>query len=548
MSRSLYRPIFLYAVWLAGIAAWGQNAAAPRGVINVIVMEAGLNRPVPDAEVTVAEFVFQPYKYTEVSKAKTDLNGAVRLDVDKFATYIVKVRKPGYSEATGSLGGAQEEVSVDQDHATHSLQFSLARMGEVTGRVVDDETGMPLANFHVQVMGVHFSRGEAIWSGGPVSPTDEDGRFVSPDREPGNYVAQVGPQTLGKDRLMKQFTERDVQTVDVDYGNAYWPGGQGLDSASLVRLEPGGSASVGTIRVRKTSFYRVHVSLPRGSCTPGESMMIDAMMRQFEASSAGEVACGRDFLLRNLQHGSYMLYVLDLDKAQHRKRVVMPFEVTDRNFELKVSMISGPDLGGRILVADGARGPVPATVKIALQTEGRIQFADERAPVTPDADGNFRFSEVPLASERVTVSGLGAGYFVREVRYNGIALNDNIFVTDGGSPRQSLEIVIDDKPATVTGLVKDGDKPVSNADVVLVRWPATSENVFLASKHTTADDNGQFRFAGLAPGEYRVLAVPQQIVPRLDEPNVLFRMLSGADTVTVDRGSSQNLALKATNR
>jgi len=64
----------------------------------------------------------------------------------------------------------------------------------------------------------------------------------------------------------------------------------------------------------------------------------------------------------------------------------MPFEVTDRNFEFKFPMMTGPDVAGRILVADGAKGPVPATIRVAMQTEGGIQFVDERQPVTPDTD------------------------------------------------------------------------------------------------------------------------------------------------------------------
>jgi hypothetical protein len=208
--------------------------------------------------------------------------------------------------------------------------------------------------------------------------------------------------------------------------------------------------------------------------------------------------------------------------------------------------MTGPDISGRITIADGAQGPVPATSKVMMQTQGQIQFTDERQPVTPDADGNFRFSEVPLARERLTVSGLGANYYVKEMRYNGIALTDNIFTTDGGSPSQSLEIVLDDKPATVSGTVTEGDKPVGKPYVVLVRWPASPENIFLATKRNTGDDNGQFRFTGLPPGEYRVLSVSPETVPHLDEPGVLFRMLSGADTVNVDRGATQNVPLKLT--
>jgi hypothetical protein len=79
-----------------------------------------------------------------------------------------------------------------------SARRGRAKTAKCTGRVVDDQTGMPIANFHVRVMGVRYSRGEAIWSGGTVLPTDEEGRFVSKDREPGNYVAQVVPQVLSR--------------------------------------------------------------------------------------------------------------------------------------------------------------------------------------------------------------------------------------------------------------------------------------------------------------------------------------------------------------
>ena len=529
-------------LWLVAVSAWGA-------VISGVVMEPGVNQPVADVEITVAEFVRQPYKYTEVAKTKTDLEGAFHFELNKFATYVVSAKKLGYSESTGSLSGAQEQVVVDKDHLRHTVRFALSRSGEITGRVVDDETGTPIPNFHLQVMDLHYSRGEAIMGGDEVSPTDADGRFVAKDREPGNYVAQVVPQTLSyKESMMTKFTERDLQTVDTDYASAYWPGGQGLDSASLVQLQPGGSASVGTIRVKKTSFYRVRVSILAAGCAPEEKLMLNAQMLQFRASAGGEVPCGDDFLLRNLQPGSYVLYLFDTEKAQHRKRVVMPFEVTDRNFDVKVSLMIGPNIGGRISLADGAKGPVPAATKVLLQTQGRIGFADENEPAVPDADGNFRFSEVPIARERLTVSGLGAAYYVKEIRYNGIALTDNIFATDGGSPSQSLEVVLDDKPATVSGTVTDGDKPVGKPYVVLVRWPASPENIFLATKRTTGDDNGQFRFTGLAPGDYRILAVSPETVPHLDEPGVLFRILSGADTVNVDRGASQNLPLKLTDR
>ena len=79
-------------VSLVCLSAWAQEAA-PRAGISGVVTEPGVNQPVPDAEITVAEFVRQPYKYTEIAKSKTDLQGAFHFELDKFATYIVMANK-----------------------------------------------------------------------------------------------------------------------------------------------------------------------------------------------------------------------------------------------------------------------------------------------------------------------------------------------------------------------------------------------------------------------------------------------------------------------
>jgi hypothetical protein len=187
----------------------------------------------------------------------------------------------------------------------------------------------------------------------------------------------------------------------------------------------------------------------------------------------------------------------------------MPFEVVDRNLEIKVSLVRGPDISGRLLVAEGAKAPPPGTAGVSMRTaEGPLQFGDEGQPVTPDAAGNFRFSAVPLARQRITVSGLGESYYVKEIRYNGIPLIDNIFATDGGSPAQSLDIVLDDKPAAITGAVTDGDKPVGKPYVVLVKWPASPEGIFLSTRRRPAMITGNsvswaWHRASIAPSPCR---------------------------------------------
>jgi hypothetical protein len=72
----------------------------------------------------------------------------------------------------------------------------------------------------------------------------------------------------------------------------------------------------------------------------------------------------------------------------------------------------------------------------------------------------------------------------------------------------------------------------------------TAESLFQDFKAMTGGDDGSFRFAGLAPGEYRILAVPLETKDKLDEPGVLERLFVGALKITLDRGDSQNVQVK----
>jgi len=122
-----------------------------------------------------------------------------------------------------------------------------------------------------------------------------------------------------------------------------------------------------------------------------------------------------------------------------------------------------------------------------------------------------------------------------------------------GAPTK-VDIVIDDQPAVLTGSVTDGDKPISHSLVILMKWPISSPVSSIESFELyvrgaiDTDEQGQFRLDGLAPGEYRVLALPEMSLgPRTNvTPDLLTRMLSRAEKVTLERGASKSISLKLT--
>lgn len=80
--------------------------------------------------------------------------------------------------------------------------------------------------------------------------------------------------------------------------------------------------------------------------------------------------------------------------------------------------------------------------------------------------------------------------------------------------------------------------------VVLAKWPYSVENLAQSVKDANGDEAGNFRFADLAPGDYRLIAVPQESKAKLDEPGVLERLFVGAAKLSLDRGDRENVTLK----
>jgi hypothetical protein len=144
----------------------------------------------------------------------------------------------------------------------------------------------------------------------------------------------------------------------------------------------------------------------------------------------------------------------------------------------------------------------------------------------------------------VDVSGIKAGNYVKEIRYNGMA-TDGLIPLEKSSLTHSLTIILDDKPAALGGAVMDGDKPVNKPFVVLKKWPPPAGLIFNVGTLTaTGDNKGKFRFSDLPPGEYRMVAL-QSMDEYIDRgPDVLERAMAAASKIELGPRASQNVTLE----
>ena len=519
-----------------------------RPEIHGVITEAGTHYGIAGLQV-VLTLDGQPA--STASTTVTDSQGAFHFHPDAFGHYKVEVKLGEYRIMPSLVNLDQNfqnpaTVIITHGDPSESANFTLARPAEITGRVIDEETGLPIAKFPVAAVGLVYSKGRRIGGlGGMRTATDEEGRFILSGLLPGNYVVETLKPAFGNDRVLTQFSEADRNAVDEAYERTFWPGGRDIDSAAPIPLVGGQSLSAGTIKVRKVPYYRVHAVFPASNCTPADKVVL-----QFRSASLGgdivsaEVPCGADFLIRNVEPGSYRLELATQRTVETRTQAFASVEVTDKNRDVTISLAPGVALDGRVIFPDGVPQTAFERLLVSVQPAESI-FASGR-PLTPDEQGRFHLPNAPWGRLSVSLINLSSSFYLREIRYNGNPISGNAFSLSSEVPSQSLEIVIDDKPAVVSGVVAKDDQPLSKAYVVLAKWPFTAENLSLDFKAATGGDDGSFRFAGLAPGEYRILAVPPETKDKLDEPGVLERLLVGAAKITLDRGDVQSVQVKPT--
>lgn len=532
------------AILLLAITGFVFGQDQPAIEIHGVVTEIGLNAGLAGAEVNLFEFAGPQREKTLFATAATGAHGEFDFHPLRFGNYWVEVKKQAYF-ASVSIDGPQSRtppaaetgtlVTVSAAHPSQEVRLALMRPGELSG-IVLDESDKPLPHVVVDISMDGLPALSQV-----TARTGDDGVFTAKMLMPGDYIVKVSSLLP---RAMLKFSEEDTHAVDEDLEPVYWPGVFDQASAAPVRVAPGASASLGTIHLRKTPSYRVRVSME--GCLAGgiTSLAIRAPgdgfpMPVLQDAPAGQpppilrVGSCQDVLVRGLKPGSYT-FVLSGPEGY----ASAPVEITKQNRDVALFFSSGFDVSGRFATADDGSLPPLDKVKIQLLSEDAMTGAQLASP--PDEKGAFTMRGGHALGYRVSVLGLDNQHYVKELRVDGQPAPDGIVRLSQGS---RLEIVLDGQPASIAGTVTDGDKPFSQPLIFVVKWPSL-EAVTLDP--ITGDNGGQFQIAGLAPGEYRVLAVPSTPLP--DGQQIGQRMLgelwSSADSVTLEQGGSKTIALK----
>jgi hypothetical protein len=537
----------LALVWLATGVLCGQT-------VTGTVKETGTGQPIAAATIKVNLVPDPPPQFITAATYRnpditvtTGIDGGFSFDLPRFGKVRLRVEMEGFGSGTAMLKPPtdQAEVTVDKDHPTRSVDLTMARPAYLTARVIDEETRKPVSKVPLLLHQLTYFQGyrRLLFAPGSGGETDAEGRFTSGKIPPGDYVVTVRPETPKDGAVQLAFQKEDFEATDSDLARTYWPGGKDVDAALPMKVRSGDKLDVGTITVRQTKLYRVKVSVTGAGCAPGEMAQMSRVVRNGLAtnqSNGSEVPCRGEFLVTRLQPGTYWFEFQTIKRPlPERERASVQVDVIDRNIEVKATLSRGVDVAGRFTVAEGSSKPEWKGVRLMTRPMGSVPVMSE-IPEPPDAEGRFRLVNAAAREYQIDIFGLPSGYYVKEVKYGGVTMLPGWLTLSAGAVSQTLDIVVDDKPAALTGTVKYGD----GALVVLVRWPPNNRDFRTTRNTAAADADGKFQFQNQAPGEYRCFAIRATEQDRLEEPYVLDRMLQGAKKVTLTSGGAGTVEME----
>ena len=492
MAKQVYFVLVTLLVVFRGTSACGA-------VINGSVSENDTGRPLARARV-----VLEPRKTASAVTQKntwTRSSGEFSFESLPAGTYVLRAEKAG--RAAFSYGQRRPDEPgtpiVLQADSHFSVELRLPRLGAVTGQVVDEnQVGLPGLTVYAYQLG---KRLRAI----AVAQADDRGAYRLAGLKPGRYVIRTGPARL----------EDGLELVPT-----YFP--ETLSASEATPVE---------VRLDRESSG-IHIAPQRGHLASVEGRVIGTgadsvlLLSQMGRQDA-KLRAGGGFKFEQVEPGAY---TLQAESPSRDRAAFTELIVGKEDIQVVLEMQAAPSLWIHCISADGQNIDVKQ-VSIFLRPPSaampfRVNCGEKLAP----GPGHFQFAVSPpahlyLASILDTSRGEDAHEFVLKA-----------------AESREINVLLSSHPASLSGKIRTADGiPATGATVFLMGVGNELRRRLGGIQHSRADPDGVYRFVGLPPGQYELLAAYLDREVSEDE----WRSGRGA-TVMLEAGQASTLDLTIT--
>ncbi len=469
------------------------------------VFNGATEQPLTGATVvlTTAAGASQPKRFV------TQTRGVFLFENLQPGRYLLFAECPGFARtAYGSRGNplAGISLSLAEGQQMNDLAFELTPGSSIAGKVMEagGEAAIGSMVFALQPI---YQRGKKEYVPLASAAADALGEYKLQDLSAGTYLLAAVERGGGLP--------------------AYYPGAASAVNAEPVTVAAAGSATGKDLQLAPISGHRVSGTLsgavaaiawltPKG----GATSLIGRM--------AASVGPDGGFEFANVAPGAYILSATQLDGVT---TAAAPIPLTMAQKDVA-------DVALKAQASGELNGEAPGAVQIVLEPADAPLPRPPRAPV--DENGKFHFEN--LAPERYLVHVLAPEtFYTRSLRYRG---EDAMETPIEFSPSVAAPLLIglSSNGASVGGTVRGPDgEPMPGAVVALVPTPRR----FSRYKETTTDQFGEYRFHGIAPGNYQVFAWSHIDSGAYQDAAWLKKYEAKGHPFTAKPGASEGLALKA---
>ena len=482
------------------------------GSISGVVLKDSDGSPVPGADVWANSYDGGGGNGTRTAKDGTYTISGLASGDYRVEVHVGKEGLAGEFYNNTNAWDKAERVAVTAGQTTSAINFSLAAGGSISGVVLKESDGTPVAN--AGVWADDYDGG-----GGGGTRTAADGTYTITGLASGDY--RVGAE--GKDLAGEFYNDttewEEAARVTVSAGQT--------TSAINFSLATGGSISGVVLRASDN--------------TPVADADVWAMSYDCCGGNGTRTAADGTYTITGLAAGDYRVEV------QAEGLVEELYDNKTEWFQAdRVTVTGGSDTGG-----------IDFTLDAGGSISGRIYEADGVTPVAGadiwaenDGDGGNRAES--SADGSYTITGLAPGDYEVQAQARGFVrefypgtTDENaatvVTVTAGGNVT-GIDFTLD-VGGTISGTVyqADGSTPIGGAFVIAQPFSATWPE-FGPSREATTNADGTYTIIGLAPGDHRVVAIADEagfaleMYPGGIDPQAAGRVTvsSGADTGGID--------------
>jgi protocatechuate 3,4-dioxygenase beta subunit len=447
------------------------------------------------------------------------------------------------------------------DGQSFAAAIALPKGAVIAGHVTD-ENGDALAR--VQVYTLFFPQGSTRpqRSGGNAS-TDDLGQFRLFGLAEGEYIVAAEARN---NTFIPPNAPAETEDERIGMMTTFYPGTPDEGAAQRVRTRQGNEAS--GIEIRMVNGRMLHISGVIVSTNGQKDARFNGqLMARTSTPGMGSsfgfpVDADGKFQMRNIPPGDYRLIV-----RQNQVRpptapngppdlgefAVVPLTLTTDIDNLLVTTSPGITISGQVVYDGtppasqlGANGQAQSTVRVSAQMGDPQSGGGLPTPPPVTVAQDMTFTMKGLMGEFL-IRANGPSQFLKAVQLNGTDITDIPHEFKAG---EAVTIVMTTQASMLEGnITDDKGQPVNNASLLLFSddktlWRTNS----IHTRRGGADVTGHYRMAGVLPGQYLMIALPQERANALNfgsvDPAVFEQFAKEATPVTVGQNEQRQVDLR----